>query len=66
MSRKVTYIPTLKEYMRKIKKQNVEMTSSRNCSDCQYYRSEFDVCICGENVRSVANLRSCPVAYKVR
>lgn len=65
MSKTITYIPTLQEYTRKKKKLNLHSNSFLNseCSSCNYFRSELNVCVYGLNIRLLSEQSKCPMIY---
>ena len=65
MKQKIKYIPTLQEYVKKRKKSRTEYLELNNCSDCDYYRRDIEVCIWGNNVKILSMLRTCPITYRV-
>jgi len=64
MKRKVTYIPTLQEYMKKRKKQRVEFLEIKSCLDCDYFRKDNDVCLWGNSVKVLTALEVCPITSR--
>ena len=52
-------IPTLQEYARKRRVLNSQEIS--DCESCKFCRSSLNVCIFGENIRSISNLKVCPM-----
>jgi len=63
MKRKVTYIPTLQEYVKSKKKERVE-SLELNCKECDYYRNNSEVCVWGDNVRVLTTLKTCPITNR--
>ena len=41
MKKKVTYIPTLQEYMKKRKKERADFLEIKNCKDCDYFKNDL-------------------------
>lgn len=64
MTKRVTYIPTLQEYMRKRRKQRTELQDLKTCKECDYYRNDSDVCLWGDNVRVLTALKTCPITFR--
>lgn len=64
MKKKITYIPTLQEYMRKRKKQRIESLELENCKDCDYYREDSNVCLWEDGLRKLMDLKVCPITNR--
>jgi len=64
MKKKVTYIPTLQEFVKKRKKERTELSELKDCSDCDYYRHDMEVCLWGNTLRTLSSLNCCPVTYR--
>ncbi|MFH0702685.1 MAG: hypothetical protein V2B14_04005 [bacterium] len=64
MTKKVSHIPTLQEYVRKRKKLRAEWSELKSCIDCDYYRKDLDVCLWGDTVKIVSTLSACPITYR--
>jgi hypothetical protein len=64
MKKKVIYIPTLQEYMKKRKKERVDFLEIRNCNDCDYYRDDLNVCLCNDNIKTLSGLKTCPITSR--
>jgi len=58
------YIPTLQEYAKKRKKDNLECSEILGCEDCEFCKNSLDACIWGENIRNISSLTSCPITRK--
>lgn len=64
MRKKVSYIPTLQEYMKKRKRERAEFLELKSCLDCEYFRNESEVCLWGDSVRVLTTLKVCPITYR--
>lgn len=65
MRKKVKYIPTIKELVRKRRAIQSACTEVTNCNQCLYYRAELNVCISGDSIKQVELLSCCPVSNRV-
>lgn len=65
MSRGLMYIPSLEEYAR-IKKINDMYNSIEllSCDECRYCRASVNACIFGNKVRNIDSIISCPRIHK--
>jgi len=61
MRRKIRYIPTLQEYMKKRKRQQAKFLEINNCKDCDFFRKDNDVCLWGDNIKILTILKTCPI-----
>ena len=64
MKRKVTYIPTLQEYIKQKRKQKITLSDLQTCDECDYYRQDSEVCVWGENLRVLTTLKTCPITNR--
>lgn len=64
MTKRVRYIPTLQEYAKKRKIRQARFLDLNNCTDCDYFRDDLNVCIYGSNVKILNSLKACPVTQR--
>lgn len=64
MAKRVTHIPTLQEYARRRRVKRAEFLELSSCTDCDYFRSGLNVCLWGNNIKSVSSISSCPVTHR--
>ncbi|MEI7474945.1 MAG: hypothetical protein WCK67_09230 [bacterium] len=65
MRKKITHIPTLQTYNKRRKKARNTDVIPYDCNDCNYFRSEVNVCLFGNTIRSMTEQCYCPISYQV-
>ena len=64
MAKKVRYIPTLQDYVKKRKRERAYFLELKSCLECDYYRRDTEVCLWGDTVRGITTLKTCPVTFR--
>lgn len=66
MAQKVSYIPTLQEFMKKRRKTEAQSPSCinmGNCLQCEYHKGK-DVCLWGGSLKIISIMKVCPITHK--
>lgn len=64
MSRRIKKILSLQEYAKKRRRERVVFLDSEDCSSCDFFRKESEVCLGADNIIKLKHISYCPITNK--